>query len=113
MAVLTEEEEQEKLGILKNVKGTFIYTPPFYFNYLPGSHYLIKTLGKLWKSNEATRLKVINLMFRYWEVSLGVVFARQKRLHGRLDTESWVKNMRHSQVLRYHLLSLIIIIYSF
>ena len=47
MAVLTEEEEQEKLGILKNVKGTFIYTPPFYFNYLPGSHYLIKTLGKL------------------------------------------------------------------
>lgn len=29
--VLTEEEEQEKLGIPKNVKGTFLYTLPWLF----------------------------------------------------------------------------------
>ena len=29
--VLTEEEEQGKMGIPKNVKGTFIYTPHWLF----------------------------------------------------------------------------------
>ena len=119
--VLTDEEEQEKLGIPKNVKDTFIKynllwlfpsisttylaSPQTSFGvrlscihlmnawqtnpkgrlrggyYLPNGLFtmlnLILTLSKLWYmwSNEAMKLKVIHLMFRYWEVSLGAVFA--------------------------------------